>query len=332
MENHVFKNSFYLKSFIILLAVDVTYTVLALLFNPQHYHFGQSELISLAWFLLFFLLPAWLSASIIIPLRNRGKSPAVFEWLFYCTLSIIGNWAVDYLLSKVLQWVPSMGTFIFFNGFLWATIFYFGLKVYEGRKRIQQEKKAKQKAQLETLRYQLNPHFMFNSLNTISAYIHSKPDTADEVLHNLADVLRYSLDTAEKTTVSLSEELAIIDTYLAIEQVRFGERLTVVKNIDSNLLTQPIPPLLLQPIIENSIKHCAQQKQLTITITIEKMANYLMVRIEDNGLGFSEKVIKQKHGQGIGLKNLKSRIEQIPKSTLILKNTPGACIEMEIKL
>ena len=165
---------------------------------------------------------------------------------------------------------------------------------------------------------------MFNSLNTISAYIHSNPDLADEVLHELADILRYSLDTGEKNSVSLQQEIAIIHKYLNIEKARFGDRLTVNLNIPAELLNTQVPPLILQPIVENSVKHNAQQTELTITIKVEKVINrkdeILKILISDNGSGFSEAVLAKGYGQGIGMKNLQQRMQQLPQGKVSLSN------------
>lgn len=324
--------SFYLRSFMILLCIDISYTVVMLVVNPQYYRFGHSEFISLIWFVFFYLLPIWSAAAVIFKLREYGHTHIFLEFSLTAIFMIIGNAIVDYLLSKQFNYMPSMGVFIVFNGIIWGAMLYFLAVFIESKKRVKIESKAKKEAQLQTLRYQLNPHFMFNSLNTISAYIHTKPDVADQVLHNLADVLRYSLDTAEKTQVSLAEELTMINTYLAIEETRFGDRLTLIKNIDESLLSLPIPPLLLQPIVENAIKHCGQQKTLTIEINIQQQANKMHITVQDNGLGFSQDVLQKKHGKGIGLKNLVERIEQLPNAFLSLTNNPGACIKVELPL
>lgn len=324
--------SFYFRSFMGLLCIDISYTVIMLVFNPQYYSFGHSEFISLIWFLFFYLIPIWSAAAIVFKLRKKGRTHVITELSITITFMIIGGYIVDYLLSQQFNYMPSMGIMVVFNGLLWGAVLYFSVVFIENKKRVQVEKKAKKEAQLQTLRYQLNPHFMFNSLNTISAYIYTRPDVADQVLHNLADVLRYSLDTAEKKQVSLAEELTMIDTYLAIEETRFGERLTLIKNIDNSLLNLPIPPLLLQPIIENAIKHCGHQKTLTIEITIQQHGNRMHLTVQDNGSGFSDEVLKKKYGKGIGLKNLVERIQQLPNAVLSLTNNAGACIKMELPL
>ena len=147
------------------------------------------------------------------------------------------------------------------------------LVIWKVKRKLSHEKQARKEAQLQTLRYQLNPHFMFNSLNTISAYIHSNPDLADEVLHELADILRYSLDTGESNSVPLQQEVDINGKYLNIEKARFGDRLIVNIDIPAEFMKTQVPPLILQPIVENAIKHNAQQSELLITIKVEKFVS-----------------------------------------------------------
>jgi LytS/YehU family sensor histidine kinase len=242
-----------------------------------------------------------------------------------------------------------MGVFVILNGLLWGSGIYFVSRHLESKKNIAQEKQARKQAQLQTLRYQLNPHFMFNSLNTISAYIHSNPDLADEVLHELADILRYSLDTGEAVSVNLQQEIDIINKYLNIEKVRFGDRLVINFDIPDKLLNTQVPPLILQPIVENAIKHNSTQTTLKITLKVEKTAHqghfnnqqHLQISISDNGSGFSDEILAKGFGKGIGMKNLQMRMEQLPQGKVTLSNNStteiitdnkGATVTLEMAL
>ena len=173
---------------------------------------------------------------------------------------------------------------------------------------------------------------MFNSLNTISAYIHTNPDLADEVLHELADILRYSLDTAEQTLIPLEQELAIITKYLNIEKARFGEKLQVNYALPEQLNNIYIPPLIIQPIIENAIKHNAQKSSLTINIALTVIDKVVRVKVSDNGVGFNEHVLKHGYGTGIGMKNIQQRINQLGNSKITLSNHGGAVVFLELVL
>jgi LytS/YehU family sensor histidine kinase len=251
----------------------------------------------------------------------------------------IGNIVTDELLVFVYDSHQKMGIFVILNGLLWGSGIYFITRHLESKKNIAQEQQARKQAQLQTLRYQLNPHFMFNSLNTISAYIHSNPDLADEVLHELADILRYSLDTGEAASVTLQQEIDIINKYLNIEKVRFGERLIVNFDIPDTLLSTQVPPLILQPIVENAIKHNATKTTLTITIKVDKNNHqghfndrqHLKISISDNGSGFSDEVLVKGFGQGIGMKNLQMRMEQLPQGKVTLSNNSNREIPTDNK-
>lgn len=244
----------------------------------------------------------------------------------------LGNVLTDIVLTQLFDGHKSMGGFVVFNGLLWGSCIYFTSIFIENKKRATAEKHALKQAQLATLRYQLNPHFMFNSLNTISAYIHTTPDLADEVLHELADILRYSLDTAEQQQIPLQQELTIIEKYLNIEKARFGDKLKVNYHIPNTLKNISLPPLLIQPIIENAIKHNAKQTSLILNITLSELPNGVKIQISDNGKGFSSEVIKHGHGSGVGMKNILKRVKQLGKSKVLLSNNNGAVVTLELTL
>lgn len=327
------RHPFFKNSFFILLLVDLIFTAGLIFFGVASISLN-SLLATGIWFVSFYWLPVWLAAFTILTLRNKGFESTIVEWAITIFFMTLGLSATDQLLWLAFHSNNSMGPFVFWGGISWGTPIYFITRYIESRGKISQEKQARKQAQLQTLRYQLNPHFMFNSLNTISAYIHSNPDLADEVLHELADILRYSLDTGEQNSVSLQQEIAIIDKYLNIEKARFGNRLTISVDIPTPLLNTQVPPLILQPIIENAIKHNAQQTALTICISVKKTEDTLVISISDNGAGFSNEVLAKGYGLGIGMKNLQQRVQQLPKGKIKLSNgtgeNSGATIKMEM--
>ena len=280
----MFRSPFFKYSFFILLLVDISYTV-ALNFAGMAVFDIKGVLVSLTWFVTFFWLPIWAAAVIILSLRAREFHSTVIEWLVTVAAMVMGNLVTDQIIQLIYINYTGMGWFVIFNGMIWGSPIYFITRYVENNKNISEEQSARKQAQLTTLRYQLNPHFMFNSLNTISAYIHTKPDLADEVLHELADILRYSLDTAEKQSIALQQEVNIIEKYLTIEQARFGDRLSIEYNIPQALTNILVPPLILQPIIENSVKHNHTQKSLSLSLTIEEtkelyvLSSLIMVRV-----------------------------------------------------
>ena len=338
------RHPFFKYSFFILLLVDLTFTLGLIVAGISSFSI-DSLIATSIWFVNFYWLPVWLAAFAILTIRDKGIENTFIEWLITVCCLTLGLSTTDQLLRFVFESNNIMGNFVFWGGLSWGTPIYFITRYIESRGRITREKKARKQAQLQTLRYQLNPHFMFNSLNTISAYIHSNPDLADEVLHELADILRYSLDTGEESSVSLQQEVAIIKKYLNIEKARFGDRLIVNFDIPDELLNTLVPPLILQPIVENAIKHNAKQTSLRVIIKVEEIINKshisdqqtLKISISDNGSGFSDEVLAKGFGQGVGMKNLQQRMKQSHQGKVILSNNTlsnykGATVTVEMAL
>ena len=167
------------------------------------------------------------------------------------------------------------------------------------------------KARLQTLQMQIQPHFLFNTLNSIASLIHENPRAADEMIGSMSDFLRLTLGTSDRPEISLSEELVYLDHYLAIEKIRFGERLTVEKQIEPAALDSLVPVLILQPLLENAVKH-GVEKQLApvlVRITARRAGNFLRLQVSDNGHGLKD--AKDKLVEGVGLSNTRSRLQEI---------------------
>lgn len=173
-------------------------------------------------------------------------------------------------------------------------------------------------ARLDALQRQINPHFLFNTLNSITSLVRSQPELAREMIVKLANILRVLLKDRE-AFVPFREELAFTDDYLDIEVVRFGEKLKVVKEIAPETLGIVVPGMLLQPLIENSIKHGLEPRISGGTVTLRSRIDgegMLVIEVEDDGVGMSiernqisgaESVVRQ--GAGIGMKNVRERME-----------------------
>jgi two-component system, LytTR family, sensor kinase len=166
------------------------------------------------------------------------------------------------------------------------------------------------RARMDALSSQINPHFLFNTLNTVTALIRVDPDTARGVVLKLSNILRRLLRKHE-TFVPLREELSFIDDYLDIEVARFGEdNLEIVKEIDEHTLDTFIPSMLLQPIVENSLKHGLAPKLEggRIYLRTSNSNGRLHIEIEDNGVGISEEKMPHVYVEGIGLSNVRERL------------------------
>ncbi|HZR20588.1 MAG TPA: histidine kinase [Verrucomicrobiae bacterium] len=166
-------------------------------------------------------------------------------------------------------------------------------------------------ARLEALRMQLNPHFLFNTLHAISALIHENPAAADRVLARLSELLRLSLDQSKPQEVPLSEELAFLDRYLEIEQTRFAERLTVQKQIAAETQPALVPYLILQPLVENAIRHGIEPREGPglLRVCAHLRDGQLVLRVVDNGDGLGDGISRPQ--EGIGLSNTRARLRHL---------------------
>lgn len=180
-------------------------------------------------------------------------------------------------------------------------------------------------AQLEVLRMQLHPHFLFNTLHAVSTLLHRDPDAADEMLSQLSDLLRMTLDNFGLQEVPLAEEMEFIRRYLDIQQTRFQDRLRVIVDVPAETLDARVPNQALQPIVENAIHHGLEGRtgEGTIEIRARARASMLQLSVRDDGPG----IRVNGHAtleEGIGLSNTRARLKQLygPLASLDLSNHP----------
>jgi two-component system LytT family sensor kinase len=183
------------------------------------------------------------------------------------------------------------------------------------------------KARMDALSSQINPHFLFNTLNTVSSLIRLDPDTARGVVLKLSNILRRLLRKHE-TFVALREELEFIDNYLDIEVARFGrDNLEIVKKIDEEALEAFVPSMLLQPMVENCLKHGLAPKidGGRIQLRTTNRNGRLHIEIEDNGVGISEEKMPHVYVEGIGLSNVRERLRVLYGTDFVLEieSRPG---------
>ncbi len=180
-------------------------------------------------------------------------------------------------------------------------------------------------AQLEVLRSQMEPHFLFNSLNAIARLTRKDPSAAERMTFQLAAFLRVSLDCAGSLEVPLAQELEFLQNYLAIQKTRFGDRLSIRVDVDRDLLSTPVPSLILQPLAENAIRHGIARSAGPGFLEVRAVRDNgsLRIQIADNGAGMA---IKRDEGrEGFGLRNTRARLKQMygQQQDLCLQNNPG---------
>lgn len=199
--------------------------------------------------------------------------------------------------------------FVFVHGpfYLW-TFFYFGIKSWysfvDQKIRAEKANSMLNYANLQMLRYQLNPHFLFNSLNSIKALIHENQELAERTVTSLSEFLRATLQYNERLMIQVSEEISIIEKYLSIEKIRYEERLNFSLILDKEVKAVEIPCLITQPLVENSIKHGLYKSPQGITIIVRFYKKGSKINIEVSNSGHLE----PDWMAGIGLKNLQERL------------------------
>ncbi|MEP2771694.1 MAG: histidine kinase [Fulvivirga sp.] len=246
----------------------------------------------------------------------------IFYFLCMSFLSYYFNYYLDGLVyfddwKEYMLELLSWDAMRFYDQYIITVAVYYIIRYFESLQKKDQEKSElaikNKEMQLTLLKSQINPHFLFNTLNSISTLIGTNKEKARRVITQLSDVFRYALDSHGGQHVKLIHELDFIENYVRIQQVRFGDRLKFVKNIEPTCLSVEIPPMVLQPLVENSVKYGIAPKDEggTIELTVERKAEGIYFEITDDGLGKKAKKILDGKSSGIGLKNSDKRLTSI---------------------
>lgn len=283
------------------------------------------------------------------PVRRRSLPVVVAAVVFFCPVFAMVFSAIEVTAGTLYDpgGLLNLGLFenAMFDAFVllaWSAL-YFGFNYYQ---QLQTQREATLKAatmaheaQLQMLRYQLNPHFLFNTLNAISTLVLSEEvRLADRMLSKLASFLRYTLVNEPNQQVTLEQELYAVGLYLEIEKVRFEDRLTTVLHIEDSALRALIPSLLLQPLIENAIKYAVAPREEggTITITARVEDERLAICISDDGPGldFSTPRLSNSDSSGVGLRNIRARLEEVygNRHDFHLGKSPDGGLAVEINI
>ncbi len=284
------------------------------------------------WWLIFRGLknyPLWLRLSVhVIALPIFAFT---FRFLYYQICDYIGFY---HLQGNGQVWdiyIPALFYILQF-GIFHAYHYY-----SQTQKQLKEEavlKEAALQSELSALKAQLNPHFLYNAFNTINAAIPPEQEETRQLIAELSDLFRYQLKASRQDFVKLKEELDFVKSYLELEKARFGERLEVEINVDSSILNSKIPPMILQPLVENAVKHGISPliEGGKITIEIYKQNKKLHFKISDTGAGIDTEERDSILEKGVGLANTKLRLEKMYNSVLkVNDNYPtGLIIEFEL--
>lgn len=226
--------------------------------------------------------------------------------------ALIGN--VD--LARLPWWAPFREGLNFTFVFVAWSALYFGIRYYQDlqaqREQSLQAQALATQAQLQMLRYQLNPHFLFNSLNSIRALVRSDPERAESMVAELSEFLRYSLRRDVGRDVPLRAELEAVQNYLTLEKIRFEEKLQAEVDVDPSALEWRVPGFLLHPLVENAIKHGMQSSDLPLRVQLRSRADadglHLEIRNSGRWAPASASPLSRPPGHGIGLENVRQRL------------------------
>lgn len=217
---------------------------------------------------------------------------AVYVYVYAAMQALVGvgTWRAAYDLQTLVGALRGM--------FLWSWLVYWlivgawqAYQYYErylsSELRMERLERRFTEARLNALRMQLDPHFLFNALNTISSQVERDPRMARTMIERLGDLLRLSLDSRDREEIPLAEELAFLDHYLAIQRIRFGDRLTVDVHVDPEVAYAPVPCLFIQPLVENAIRHGISSRASggTVAVSARRVGDRLQIRVVDDGVG-----------------------------------------------
>jgi two-component system, LytTR family, sensor kinase len=241
---------------------------------------------------------------------------ATIQWIIYNSTENYGIYGLILLLGQVFRYYR---------------------RFREGQLRASQLETQLTQAQLQALKMQLHPHFLFNTLHSISALVHRDPDAADRMIARLGDFLRLTLENSGAQEVSLQKELEFLKCYLEIERVRFQDRLTTHLDIEARALDSPVPNLILQPIVENALRYgvAAHNAPGRIEISAKRDNGSLRIQVRDNGPGLA--TISKQNGklrEGLGLSNTRARLAQLYGAAhrFELSNAPGGGLVVTLEI
>jgi LytS/YehU family sensor histidine kinase len=219
-------------------------------------------------------------------------------------------------------------------------------EIEEARAREAELRESTLRAQLRALQAQINPHFLFNAFNAVAELVHDDPDVAEQLVGDLAHMLRYSLRSSAQDRVPLSQEIEVTERYLRVEKARLGDRLRVHRDIDPEVTDLLVPGLLLQPLVENAVQHAVASRVEggDVAIEIRRVGEEVVVAVRDDGPGLPGGLLppsveegstgsRGTGGAGGGLANVARRLELAYRGSATLaaeELEPGTRIEMRI--
>lgn len=312
---------------LICLWYTINFTISAVLewrlVNPQYYVLWTALFLLEALFvfiLLIFLWSHWLFA--FKPIwQVAGHVLGIIVFFFF--MGTLSFYFTDYLEGFIYleHWQEFMvgllskrDALMIHDQYIITVGVYYVIRYFQGLQKQEQEKSElalrNKEMQISLLKSQINPHFLFNTLNSISTLVHTSKEQARKVISQLSDIFRYALDAHSGEMVKLVHEIEFIENYIRIQQVRFGDRLKFQKDVDSTCLGIFLPPMILQPLVENSVKYGIAPKEEggTIYLTVKRSGSVIFFEIRDDGLGSKAKKVMDGSSSGVGMMNTDLRL------------------------
>ena len=259
------------------------------------------------------LLPAHLVAAVVFLLLHTAIHVIFVKIVDPAPVAESGGFLAFTLRLTIGRWALDLPMYCFLLSSIYVVDFYRRFQAEQLKS--SELKAALATSQLNALKMQIHPHFLFNTLNSISALIHKDQKAADKMVARLGDFLRMTLESSGEREVSLKQEMDFVASYLEIESVRFQDRLVVEMNIDPETLAARVPNLILQPIVENAIKHGISQQESveSLIISSKRHEDRLQIRVEDSGPGLQPSNGNGKGSKtvGIGLANTRARLAHL---------------------
>ena len=272
-----------------------------------------------------------LGGALLFPVVHAFLSAAVSA-----SYHLVSGWEVT--VATTLE--PAFGRRLPFNFVAYLAIvvgyhaWLYSRRLRERERLLEQLTLSLTQARLQALHAQLNPHFLFNTLNTVTALNFTRPEAANRMLGKLAHVLRFSLDASRETQVTLDGELTFLRHYLEIEQTRFGDRLTFEIDAPHETRSIPVPTLLLHPLVENAVRYATRHRVRPAWVRVEcrREGNCLRLTVSDSGPGFASDWKVRPEQSGIGLGTTRKRIDLIAGARLGVGRSIRGGAEVQITL
>lgn len=286
----------------------------------------------LVWMYILFIAFFWTGLNINW-LFERKDDGYPFEFLIFTVAMIIGyiGQTINLLITH-----PNQDLYASFLSLIYFILMFALLPIHlsTGKRQKREVQTLATQNEISFFNAQIKPHFLYNTLGNVIALCYTAPNEAARLLSHLSTYIRFIFENGRtEADITLAQELEMIDSYLTIEQTRFNDAITITKDIDESVLHTLIPPLLIQPLVENAVRHglMKQAGAKRLMLSVKDVGATIEIRVADNGIGF-ESTAKSGEPNGIGLPNIKNRIGYMNGATFKLQSELGVGTHVQVRL